>query len=368
MITLEKIRHRDEERLKVILPFSEANQVKIKQVPGRKWSKTLQCWHVPDTEASLAMLEALFERQENNKSILQGPENGRAAMQGKTPGDGDEETKASKERNTPPSGEAFTVLHPSQTAGGIEVNVRLILMGNAIKIFLPKKTEDTLFITSLKYYQWKKTEKCWQVPNYPAHLEKLKTYFGARIKSIEIINPPAAEKAPPIPDESTWHCVEKTNGRIVIYAQYFPPLHVFLKSQPYPYFDGIEKLWSIARYEGAENEIRQLAEKFGKKVTWEIEKKENRGLPRPDFKSRNNYRRCPDAYVAKMRQLNYTQSSIDNYVPLFEEFINYYPAKLPEDISPPEIEAYMQYLVMERKYGTSCLQAGKITCIMRQEP
>jgi len=51
--------------------------------------------------------------------------------------------------------------------------------------------------------------------------------------------------------------------------------------------------------------------------------------------------------------LRYSPRTLKNYCNLFEEFINYYSSKHPDEITEEEIIAYMNYLVTERRISAS---------------
>ena len=49
-ITYKPIHHRGENRIAVVFSYNVAWHQRVKKVPGAKWSKTLVCWHIPDTK------------------------------------------------------------------------------------------------------------------------------------------------------------------------------------------------------------------------------------------------------------------------------------------------------------------------------
>lgn len=359
MIRISSIQHKGKARIKIEAPNSAEYTNKIRMVPGRTFSASLRSWHVPDTPEARRMVEALFgceaaiAKQGLNampETTGDGKKRDGANMHAEVHGHGFS-AKAQDEEvvGTRKGGEKEGIANNNLLGGG----VALVISSRAIKIFVKKNEKDVAFILSFPYKRWLKEEKCWQIPNYPGNLKRIEEYFEGRAIRKEIIaetEPAGGVKAK---DADTWYCLQKTTGRVEVAAVYFAPLVAFLKKQPFPCYNGIERVWTFAWYEDAATEIGKLAERHGKKVVWEIERKENNGLPRPNYKAKRNYRAAPEEYTAKMKQLNYTQSSIDNYVPLFEEFINYYPDDAIEEITPAMIEAYMQYLVLDRKYGTS---------------
>lgn len=59
-ITIEKIKHRGENRIKVLIPNELAFRQKIKSITGRRWSQTKKCWHIPYSNAAFAELKTIF--------------------------------------------------------------------------------------------------------------------------------------------------------------------------------------------------------------------------------------------------------------------------------------------------------------------
>ncbi len=49
-ILIEPVLHRNEQRLKLVFDYDEGLIEKIKNMTGRKWSKTMKCWHIPYEE------------------------------------------------------------------------------------------------------------------------------------------------------------------------------------------------------------------------------------------------------------------------------------------------------------------------------
>ncbi len=350
MISIEKIVHKGEQRIKIDAPFEPTCIDKIKQVPGRTFSASLHCWHVPYNTQTYQQLKSLFpdlivvanECPPKKPDGLNPPAySSNANIAGP---ESPEKDKAEKQEYTPR-------LNLLNAAGTVRMEVR----GRSVFVFLPKNESDILFLRSFSYYQWLPKERCWQLPAYPGNLRKLHAYFGERLHSITTwpIPTPAMKDVVPLPDGRTWICIQKLNGRVCVRSQYNAALVFFLKKQPYPAFNRMENTWTIAWYDGLREAFENLAQQQDKKLVWETERKQNKGLPRPPLKKMAGYKPCPPEYTAKMKQLNYTESSIKNYVSLFEEFINYHENTEPADITPEMIERYMQYLVMERKFGTS---------------
>ena len=66
-ITYKPIHHRGENRIAVVFSYNEAWHQRVKKVPGAKWSKTLVCWHIPDTKEN--RMKCHLQQNNTNETI-----------------------------------------------------------------------------------------------------------------------------------------------------------------------------------------------------------------------------------------------------------------------------------------------------------
>ncbi|MCB0376698.1 MAG: hypothetical protein KDD04_12335, partial [Sinomicrobium sp.] len=63
-VTLHPLHHQGENRIKIELSHKDWAAIgRVKSIPGRKWSQTHRCWHVPFTEDALQRLKNCFGDQ-----------------------------------------------------------------------------------------------------------------------------------------------------------------------------------------------------------------------------------------------------------------------------------------------------------------
>lgn len=55
-----RIVYKGQKRIKVDFPYNSELVLKVKQIPGAQWSKTLSTWHLPDNQESINLLEKFF--------------------------------------------------------------------------------------------------------------------------------------------------------------------------------------------------------------------------------------------------------------------------------------------------------------------
>ncbi len=63
-ITFDFVVHRDQKRIKLVFDYNDELINKIKTIPGRAWSQTMGCWHVPDNEISRKHLNTIYKEGE----------------------------------------------------------------------------------------------------------------------------------------------------------------------------------------------------------------------------------------------------------------------------------------------------------------
>lgn len=59
-VIISPLQHQGEKRIKVVLPYEKAYIEKIKQIKGRKWSRTHGCWHLPYNKNSWKQIKDAF--------------------------------------------------------------------------------------------------------------------------------------------------------------------------------------------------------------------------------------------------------------------------------------------------------------------
>jgi integrase/recombinase XerD len=62
-VAIIKTIHRNEKRIQIVFKKDDILIQKIKKIPSCKWSATMRCWHVRDTERNHAVLKQLFDHQ-----------------------------------------------------------------------------------------------------------------------------------------------------------------------------------------------------------------------------------------------------------------------------------------------------------------
>jgi site-specific recombinase XerD len=330
-IKASRIIHNSENRILVEFPFDQAATTKLKQIKGSCWSKTLKAWHIPYTKEAFEQLRIIFpnlEYENKNKS--------------------EEKTAATANQTQP---EKF----PEQSKV-VRNNISITVTGRRIMIKLPKQDTDTRFLSSIKYSRWDKKQFCWIIPNYPGNLELLKDHFKERITEITVHEEMAVEAGQSTVRELKKNdllIIKTKSGRLRLFFGFNKELTKVIKTMPYHSWETKNKSWSIPFAEKYLQEIKKQAALQNLNVIYEEEETDSTRKSKMSPYDIKNFRRCPDNYFNKLRELRYSEKTIKAYKEKFEEFMNYYSGKELEEIDENMILAYLRYLVIERKISSS---------------
>jgi integrase/recombinase XerD len=335
-MNITKIKHREENRIKVDFPYNQQIAVTIKQIQDARWSKTHRAWHIPDTDTAWTQLKMLFpEIVFQEIEVIEKPLNLEANIVQSIVNQG------------------FIKENNYQDKNKIYVEV----IGKKILVKMPKNDADVKFLLTLRYSRWDKAQFLWSVPHYAGNLEMIKNYFGNRLFDLKIheempIQLPSANTHTKLNKNEV--LVYKTNTRrLRLVFGYVPALIKYLKSMPYCTFDAKNKWWTIPYSDIFLEEIKQKIAELNLVMKFEEQAAESGGVQRISPFDIPNYRYCPEEYTLKLMELRYSPKTIKTYVGLFQEFINYYPTHDIKVIDEPMIIKFLRYLVIERKISVT---------------
>lgn len=153
-VTLSKMEHKGEPRIRVDFPYDADLIQTIKQLAGSKWSQSKKCWHLPYAKESYALLAKHFEITVDKKM----PSNSSVTF---------EENPISKTNNSS-SKDSIQVLP--------EHDFR-------VKVIVPWQRKDWVtLIKTLPDRAWNKEKKYWSVPKIKATLLLLQQLFGEALR------------------------------------------------------------------------------------------------------------------------------------------------------------------------------------------
>jgi hypothetical protein len=212
-IKISKVEHREQCYLKLDFDYDTGLIELVKQLPNRRWSKTLHAWLIPDTEEALANVSRFADKHELHfENFAPPPEPG--------------------------------VKHESTINKGIDIDV----LDRKIRIKMPRNEADIDFVKTIRFSRWNNAERCWEVPDYPGNLDQLKEYFGKRIHKItqhdiELASTTVAGKRT-IGNKDVL-IMRMRSGRLRIIAPYNKALINKIKHIPYNRWDNKNKWWTI---------------------------------------------------------------------------------------------------------------------------
>lgn len=316
-----KIFHRNEHRIKVEFPHDAETAARIKQLTDAKWSATQKAWHIPYNKIAFAELKKMFPGVEY-------------------------ESKPTTAIDT------TDALSPKKT----NANVSIQISGRKITVHLPKNEVDTKFLLSFRYSRWDRKQFCWVIPNYPGNIDLLKEYFKERISAIvtnEVLTVIGIIDDHRSIEKNDLLIIRTKAGRLKLYYGFNKELTYAVKKVPYSNWNPQHKCWSIPFAEKFLTEIKRIASTQNLKIVYEEELTDPSKKPRKSFFDTANYRKCPDDYLLKLRELRYSEKTLKTYKGAFEEFINYYHEAELSAINEAMIIDFLRYLVMERQVSTS---------------
>jgi integrase/recombinase XerD len=336
-----KIKHREENRIRVDFPYNQQIAQAIKQIGDARWSKTHRAWHIPDSEMAWTQLQTLFpEMAFNEIEVIDKPLSLETTIVQPI-------LETTVEQPIVNQKSTKTVTYQDKNKIYVEV------IGKKILVKMPKNDADVRFLLTLRYSRWEKAQFLWCVPNYPGNLEMIKNYFGNRLFDLKIHEEISTISSSAIPQTKLSKnevLVYKTNTRrLKVVFGYVPELIKHLKSMPYCSYDTKNKWWTLPYSDKFLEEIKKKISDLNLELKYEEQANEGNKVPRISPYDIPNYRYCPEEYSLKLMELRYSPQTIKTYVGLFQEFINFYPTHDIKLIDEPMIIKFLRYLVIERK-------------------
>lgn len=235
--------------------------------------------------------------------------------------------------------------------------IKIDVFERQILLKLPKNEHDIQFIRSIHYCKWDKLHFHWVIPNYPGNLERIQFHFGDRINQLtthesELMNfQNPSQNVYKNRDEVL--LIQTSNKRIRIVFGFNLPLMNLIKKIPYNSWDAKNKWWSIPYSKVFLAQLQQHIESLGLKSIYKIEASEEPKVKRLSAFDIPNYKRCPEDFILKIKELRYSESTEKVYKNALEDYLNYHHLIDIEHLNEGHIQTFLRYLVMERKVSTS---------------
>lgn len=316
----EKIIHKGEDRIKIDFPYNAAIALELRKLPDCKWSQTHKAWHIPYTKPAFALLKALFPDLAYDIKPKEKPD-----------------LKAS----APAPKSLFK--------NGIDIYV----LGRRIVLKLPKNDIDTAFLLAIRYSRWDGQNRCWNVPNYPGNLDKIKEHFKGRISNLDESGEEGKPTATRAAGKAEVIAIKTDKGRIKLIYGFDRKLTTLVRQIPYHVWNSKNKWWTIPYSNGFLEMIKQHCQENKLSLIYEEEQgkgdKERRITPF-DIP---NYRSCPEEFIQKLTELRYSDKTVKTYANSFEEFINYFHKHDINSIDESMIISFLRHLVTVRKVSSS---------------
>jgi integrase/recombinase XerD len=100
-------------------------------------------------------------------------------------------------------------------------------------------------------------------------------------------------------------------------------------------------------------QIQEFIQSLGLKIISQVEKEEEQKVKRISAFDIPNYKTCPEEFILKIKELRYSESTEKTYKSALEDYLNYHHSIDIDRLNEGHIQAFLRYLVMERKVSTS---------------
>jgi len=355
-----KTTHKNESRIRIDFAYNQAFVSKLKQIEDLRWSKTLKTWHIPYTKEAFAQLKSLFPEIEYDAAPSNTTQKTEITPQPirKEIENEIKEQSLNSEQDQQPQIPIFIknkndIVLTKSVFNKIIIEVR----SSTILVKIPKNETDIQFIRSFKHVQWNRSNYCWNIPKYGRNLDKIKAYFRSR--NPEIIEHTEQENQTittttiqPSFKKDELLVINHSNKKLKVHFGFNIEIISQLKKIPYSRWNNDDNCWEIPYSEKFVAEINLISDNYSLKFVYQELQKMN-VKPRISKYDIENYRECPPEYIAKLKELRYSENTLETYKHMFEEFINYFPDSDLTEIDDEMIIRFLQYLVNERNISGS---------------
>src|SRR5690606_12634646 len=140
----------------------------------------------------------------------------------------------------------------------------------------------------------------------------IREYFGERLQEQELTVEQTREQS----IHADYHqlLIQPTKeGRLRLIFRYDKSLIAFIKQLPYPVYDHLNKLWSVAVAETVRADIEKFVHDHGWQLQYLQQNRTTPGLPRPSAADLPNYRFAPAEFVDLLHTRRYSANTIRTY-------------------------------------------------------
>jgi site-specific recombinase XerD len=345
---ISKFIHRNEARIRVDFPYDAQITARLRQIADTKWSKTIKAWHVPYTKDAFEELKALFPDLEYESA--EPPSEVVANVEVAPPIMAQIEISDSLRsiEKTPTS----TTNYETRKLSRRDV-ITIEITEKHIFVKMPKNEADIQYIRSYNFAQWDIHNYCWVVPNHRNNATNIVAYFQPRNPEIKEYHSTVEKTNDTSTTFNKNEMVVLNNFQVLkVCFSYNKEVVAEIKKIPYYGWFGEGHYWTVPASEKFKGELMQIAERNSLKFVYREEAKP-KVKPRTSRHDIEHYRECPHQYIAKLKELRYSQNTLDTYKHMFEEFINHYPETEIDEITDVMIIDFLRYLVNERNISGS---------------
>lgn len=368
-IRIAPLHHRNQARIGLWFAYDKALIARVRNLPGARWSATLTCWHIPDTQESKLDLQAAdlpiastmnsdsqysVKRDDPATTLL--PTSGTTVV---VPTSGalsgissqEEEPLVLPQKDNEVAADIPVVLQQSL--------LEIILQAQQFVIRMPYRKQDVDFVRSLAGSWWHQATKRWLVRAIPKHLEALQSHFrywtpDTYAQCMDLV---VAATDPFIVE--LYQSPERP-GFVAIKLKGYRADHDFLKHLPERNYDSAFKRWWIPAEKNIVDRIRQHYTGVGAKIIDRVHTETSSTTPlQPALGDRQRLllAKFPSQEQATLKQytdalirMRYSWSTVRGYAGAFSAYLKSLEGTSPEMAHSRMVNDYL-----------SCLSAGKVS-------
>jgi len=327
-VSVSKVELRGVTSIRLVFQYDSEASEQIRKLNGSRWSSTYSSWLIPFEKASFDLLKEIFAEiiciDKECQSIMESPGHKEIIIK-------DEINKEEK------TGEEV-LMWQDQGYFYLKVNAY--------------NQKDRSYLAGIEYSRNFLSSGYWKIRSTERTASLLKAYFIGRLRKWPSLIGEINEYEEKQRDKYKITAVIAGKQVRVIF-DWNKQVIDFLKTMPFHHWDPNNKWWSFAYNEKTLKALKDFCseKKFDLRID-SVQVLKTVMKRAVDYKD-PSYRKCPPEMIDKLKNKRYSESTIRQYVSMFEEFINYHRKLALEDLGTAEIKQFVGYLVQVRKVSPS---------------
>jgi len=201
-------------------------------------------------------------------------------------------------------------------------------------------------IRTLPGVKWSRTMGCWYLPDSNesrAVLQEMKAWVELDTSKLDQASDPQQQRLA---------IVRYSKDRMRLTFEYDPALVARVRAMSRYFYDAGAKTWMVPHTEENLEILKGYCVEKGMQVSYSDEWAE-RKVVRRSGESGNVSVECPIAFINKLKELRYSESTVRNYASALKEFIGFLGDHGLDSATGEDIERFLLYITTKRFVSTS---------------